>query len=128
MKQKVFIFIGALAVILFAAGAIILNLSLDDTMDTMEFIAGRYRGGGIFIDYDNSIGVESIGDIGYWNKGTTWYVQYGKLELEFTKKELQDKNMLEAIGAIGLDVRGDLEANDLRWYWCDEELERWVPK
>lgn len=128
MKQKILIVIGALVICTATILAIYMNVSLEDTMDTMEFIAGRYRGGGQFVDYDNSIGVESSKNIGYWNKGSTWYVMYGKLELEFTKKDLQDKEILKAIAAIGLDVRGDLESNQLTWYWCGEELEEWVPQ
>lgn len=126
MKQKVLVIIGALVLILFTVGAILLNMGLEDTMDTMEFISGRLRGGH-FVDYDNSIGVESAEDIGYWNKGTTWYVKFGKLELEFTKQNLQDPEYLKAIDACGLDVKGDLEANELRWYWCGEQLKEWVP-
>ncbi len=126
MKQKVMVVIGALAICLAALAAIYLNMNLEDTMDTLEFIAGRYRGGS-FVDYDHSIDVQSSKDIGYWNKGTTWYVKYGKLELEFTKQDLQDPEMLKAIAAVGLDVRGNLEENNLRWYWGDEELEEWVP-
>lgn len=126
MKQKVLIIIAALAICLVAAGAILMNMNLESTMDTMEFIAGRYRSGS-FIDYDHSIDVESAADIGYWNKGTTWYIKFGKLELEFTKKDLQDPKYLEAIAAIGLDVRGDLETNQLRWYWGGVELKEWVP-
>lgn len=128
MKQKVIIVLSAVVICALALGAVLLNMNLEDTMDTLEFIAGRYRGSGIFIDYDNSIGVESIDDIGYWNKGTTWYVMYGKLELTFTKKDLQDKEMLKAIAAVGLDVRGDLESNQLTWYWCGDKLEEWVPQ
>lgn len=126
MKQKVMIVISALAIVLCASIAIYINMNLSTTMDTLEFIAGRYRGG-TFIDHDHSIEVDGPEDIGYWNKGTTWYVKFGKLELEFTKKDLQDPEMKEAIAAVGLDVKGNLENNDLRWFWGDEELERWVP-
>lgn len=126
MKQKVLAVISALAIVLVAVVAVYINVNLEDTMDTMEFIAGRYRGGS-FVDYDNSIDVESAKDIGYWNKGTTWYVKFGKLELKFTKQDLQDPAYLEAISAIGLDVRGNLEENNLKWYWGGEELEEWVP-
>lgn len=127
MKQKVMVAVGALVVTLGFAAAVLYNVSLGGTMDTMEFIAGRYKGGGRFVDYDNSIAVESHEDIGYWNKGTTWYIKYGKLQLEFTEKDLRDPNMLEGIAAIGLDVRGNLEENQLTWYWCGEKLEEWVP-
>ena len=126
MNQKAMVVMSAIVICALTAGAITMNMNLDDTMDTLEFIAGRYRGGR-FIDYDNSIAVESSKDIGYWNEGTTWYVKYGKLELEFTKKNLQDPEYLKAIAAIGLDVRGNLEENELSWYWREEELEEWVP-
>lgn len=127
VKQKVFIFLGAIAICVAATLAIVLNLSLEDTMDTMEFIAGRYKGGTLFVDYDNSIGVDSTDDVGYWRKGDNWYIKYGKLELEFTPKDLTDQKMLAAIGQIGLDVRGNLETNELTWYFAGEKLEEWVP-
>ena len=126
MQQKAMVIVAALVLCLAAVFAILMNMSLESTMDTMEFIAGRYRSGS-FVDYDHSIEVESAKDIGYWNKGTTWYIKYGKLELEFTKKNLQDPEYLKAIAAIGLDVRGNLEENNLRWYWNGVELEEWVP-
>lgn len=127
VKQKVFVFIGAIVICVAATLAVVLNLSLEDTMDTMEFIAGRYKGGTLFVDYDNSIGVESASDVGYWQKGNNWYIKYGKLELEFTPKDLADEKMLEAIGQIGLDVRGNLETNELTWYFAGVKLEEWVP-
>lgn len=126
MKNKIMVVLAAVVLCAAAAIAIVVNMKLEDTMDTMEFIAGRYRGG-VFIDYDHSINVESAKDIGYWNKGTTWYVKFGKLQLKFTKENLKDPAYLEAIAAIGLDVRGNLEDNNLRWYWCGEQLEEWVP-
>ncbi len=127
MKQRIMIIIGALAICAAAVFAIYINMNLGSTMDTLEFISSRYRGGGLFVDYDNSIAVESAEDIGYWNEGTTWYVKFGKLELVFTHEDLQDPEMLKAIAAVGLDVRGKLEDNNLRWYWAGEELKEWVP-
>lgn len=126
-KQKVLIVIAAFVITLLAAAAVLYNMTLNNTMDTMEFIAGRYKGGTMFVDYDNSIGVDEVTDVGYWYKDNCWYVKYGKLLLEFTKKDLEDANMLSAIGQIGLDVRGNLEENNLRWYFAGEELEEWVP-
>lgn len=61
-------------------------------------------------------------------KDGNWYVMYGKLQLEFTPKQLQDRAFLEQVSRIGLDIRGDLEEGDLRFYWFDTELEEWVPR
>lgn len=53
---------------------------------------------------------------------------YGKLQLEFTPKQLEDQAFLEQVGRIGLDIRGDLEEGNLRFYWYGTELEEWVPR
>ena len=53
---------------------------------------------------------------------------YGKLQLEFTPKQLEDQAFLEQVGRIGLDIRGDLEGGNLRFYWYGTELEEWVPR
>ena len=86
------------------------------------------RPGGAFVDYDGSIAVESAEDLGWWKKDGNWYVMYGKLQLEFTPKQLRDPAHLEMIGRIGLDIRGDLEEGDLRFFWLGTELEEWVPQ
>lgn len=127
LKQKILVVVGAFVIFIGFAAAILWNLSLQDTMDTIEFIAGRYKGSGVYVDYDNSIAVKSAKDIGYWNKGTDWYVKYGKLELKFTKQNLQDPEYLKGIKAIGLDVRGSLEDNSLTWWYEGTQLEEWVP-
>lgn len=125
-KQKAMVVIGGLFIIALAIGGILLNMNLHSTMKSMKFIEGRYRGGS-FVDYDNSIAVHSADDLGWYKKSTnTWLVKYGKIGLEFTKQQLQDPAILEEIDKIGLDVRGDLEEGDLRWYWCGVELKELV--
>lgn len=126
LKQKIAIIFGALLIIGIGVGAIWFNMSLSTNLETLNFIANRYRGGGVFIDYDESIGVTSSKDIGYWRKGDNWNLQYGKLGIELTHKDLQNKEILTALANCGIDVRGNLDENDLRWYWCGEELEEWV--
>lgn len=127
MKGKFGTIIIAIVICALAGGALYLNMNLHSTTKTMAFIEGRMRGS-YFVDYDNSIGVESSKDIGWWKKDGNWYVMYGKLQLEFTKKQLQDQKFLEQVGRIGLDIRGDLEGGNLTFYWNDEELEEWVPR
>ena len=127
MKQKLLTVLSALVLVLAAGLAVYINSSLDDTMSTINFIAGRYKGSGVFVDYDNSIGVKTADDIGYWYKKGNWYIKYGKLQLEFTPKMLEDPEYIKGIAAIGLDARGSISDGSLRWFWCDEELEVWVP-
>lgn len=125
--QKVMVIVGALVICLVAVIGIYINLNLDSTLDTLKFIKERYRGGGVFVDYDHSIEVNSIADIGYYKKKGDWYVIYGKMELKFTLDNIQDPVYQAAIKAVDLDVKGSIEDNELVWYWCGQELAQWVP-
>ena len=121
VKQKMLVIFGAMFLIGFVVVGVLINSNLHSTMRTMQFIEGRYKHGK-FIDYDNSIAVESADDLGWFRKKGNWYVRYGKLELEFTKSQLKDENILKMLPKIGLDVRGNLEEGDLKWYWEGVEL------
>ena len=127
MKSKIGIVVAVILIVAVAAGAVLINYNLHSTMKTMQFIEGRLRNGA-FVDYDQSICVESAEDLGWWKKDGNWYVMYGKLQLEFTPDQLKDPNFLAQVGRIGLDIRGDLEEGNLRFYWFDTELEEWVPR
>lgn len=127
MKGKFGVFVTVSLIAIIAGAALFLNMNLHSTMKTMAFIEGRMRGS-TFVDYDHSINVESSKDIGWWKKDGNWYIMYGKLQLEFTKKQLQDEEFLAQVGRIGIDIRGDLEAGVLSFYWFGEELEEWVPR
>lgn len=128
MKTKFGIITAVVLIIAVAAGAVLINVNLQSTMKTMQFIEGRMRPGGSFVDYDNSIGVESAEDLGWWYKDGNWYVMYGKLQLEFTPKQLQDPAFLAQISRIGIDIHGDLHEGNLRFFWMETELEEWVPQ
>lgn len=127
MKNKFGIVIAVVLIVSVSAAAIIINYNLHSTMKTMAFIESRLRNGA-FVDYDQSICVESVKDLGWWKKDGNWYVMYGKLQLEFTPKQLRDQTFLAQVGRIGLDIRGDLEEGVLHFYWFGEELEEWVPR
>lgn len=127
MKNKFGIIVSVILIVVIAASAVLINYNLHSTMRTMKFIEGRLRNG-TFVDYDQSICVESAEDLGWWKKDGNWYVMYGKLQLEFTPKQLQDRTFLEQVSRIGLDIRGNLEDGDLHFYWFDTELEEWVPR
>lgn len=127
LKSKFGIIVAVVLTVAIASGALILNANLHSTMRTMQFIEGRMRPGGAFIDYDHSIDVETAEDIGWWYKHGNWYIMYGKLQLEFTPEQLRDPKYLEQIGRIGLDIRGSLDEKDLRFFWLGTELEEWVP-
>ena len=128
MKTKFGIIAVVAIIVIVSIGAVLINYNLHITMKTMQFIEGRIRPGGTIVDYDQSICVESAEDLGWWKKDGNWYVMYGKLQLEFTPKQLEDQAFLEQVGRIGLDIRGDLEEGNLRFYWYGTELEEWVPR
>jgi hypothetical protein len=121
------IVLTAVIIVVLVGAGIYLNMNLKTTDDTLVFIESRMRGGGEFLDYDNAIGVSSIEDIGWWKKDGKWYILFGKLELEFTPKNLQDKEFLAKVKKIGIDIRGNLEEGDLTFYWLGNKLEEWVP-
>ena len=128
MKTKFGIIAVVAIIVIVSIGAVLINYNLHSAMKTMQFIEGRIRPGGTIVDYDQSICVESAEDLGWWKKDGNWYVMYGKLQLEFTPKQLEDQKFLEQVGRIGLDIRGDLEEGNLRFYWYGTELEEWVPR
>lgn len=128
MKTKFGIIAVVAIIVIVSIGAVLINYNLHSTMKTMQFIEGRIRPSGTIVDYDQSICVESAEDLGWWKKDGNWYVMYGKLQLEFTPKQLEDQKFLEQVGRIGLDIRGDLEEGNLRFYWYGTELEEWVPR
>ena len=128
MKTKFGIIAVVAIIVIVSIGAVLINYNLHSTMKTMQLIEGRIRPGGTIVDYDQSICVESAEDLGWWKKDGNWYVMYGKLQLEFTPKQLEDQAFLEQVGRIGLDIRGDLEEGNLRFYWYGTELEEWVPR
>ena len=128
LKTKLGIIVAVILLTVTAVVAVVVNYNLHSTMETMKFIEGRLRPGGAFVDYDQSICVESAEDLGWWEKGGNWYVMYGKLQLEFTPEQLKDPVVLEQIGRIGLDIRGDLDEGNLRFYWFGTQLEEWVPR
>ena len=125
--KRVDIILTALVLVAVTGFAIYLNSGLESTYDTMEFIRGRYDGGK-FIDYDRAIAVDSVDDIGWWKDGENWYVQYGKLSLKFTPKDLKDPKFLEMVKAIGLDIYGNVDAGCLKFYWQEIELKELVPQ
>lgn len=127
MNSKAGIIVSLFLLFTVSVAAVVVNTNLHSTEKTMLFIEERLRNGS-FIDYDQSICVESAEDIGWWKKGNNWYIMYGKLQLEFTPKQLRDPDFLALVGRIGLDIRGDLDAGDLRFYWYDTELAEWVPR
>ena len=126
VKQKLLIILSAMAIVTIAVVAVLINQNLHSTMRTMQFIEGRWRGG-YFVDHDQSICVETVKDIGWYRRGVDWSIKFGKLELKFTKRMLKDPNVLLQMKKIGMDVRGDLEKEDLRWYWNNQQIEEWVP-
>ena len=128
MKTKFGIIAVVAIIVIVSIGAVLINYNLHSTMKTMQVSEGRIRPGGTIVDYDQSICVESAEDLGWWKKDGNWYVMYGKLQLEFTPKQLEDQKFLEQVGRIGLDIRGDLEEGNLRFYWYGTELEEWVPR
>lgn len=97
------------------------------TVELMDTIADRTKSPGEYMDYDGLIGVETVDDLGWWKDGSNWHIAYGNLELVFTPTNLQDEDFLRQVGAIGLDVWGDLEGGDLTFYWYGEELAELVP-
>ena len=105
MKTKFGIIAVVAIIVIVSIGAVLINYNLHSTMKTMQFIEGRIRPGGTVVDYDQSICVESAEDLGWWKKDGNWYVMYGKLQLEFTPKQLEDQAFLEQVGRIGLDIR-----------------------
>lgn len=125
-KNKLLIILSAVVICACVVGAILVNMSLHNVLETMKFIEGRYRGGR-FVDYDNSIGVESADDIGYWYKDGKYVVKYGKLELAFSEKNLRDPVYQQACKNIGLEAKGNLEEHKVVWYFQGQRLEEWVP-
>lgn len=112
------------AVVLFA---VYLTSSLDSTYETMELIHSRYKGGR-FVDYDRTICVETADDIGWWKEGDNWIVQYGKLGLKFTPKDLKDPKFLAMVKSIGIEIYGNVDGGNLRFYWQEVELKELVPQ
>lgn len=126
-RSKFVVIIPAILIVVVAAAAFTLSSHLNTTVNTMQFIESRLRGGKI-IDYDQSIAVDSVEDIGWWKKDDVWYIMYGKLQLELPTKKLKDKLFLEKLGRIGIDIRGNLEEGRLRFYWFGAEVKEWVPQ
>ena len=125
LRSRFAIIITAIVIVPLAGGAIYLNANLHNTKETMAFIESRIGPTG-FVDWDQTICVESIDDIGWFKKKDNWYIQFGKLRLEFSPRNLRDKDFLAQAQRIGIDVRGNLEEENLRFYWHDEEIQEWV--
>lgn len=100
MKTKFGIIAVVAIIVIVSIGAVLINYNLHSTMKTMQFIEGRIRPGGTIVDYDQSICVESAEDLGWWKKGGNWYVMYGKLQLEFTPKQLEDRSSSSRLAVL----------------------------
>ena len=124
--KKADIIITALLIVVVAGFAVYLNSNLGTTYETMELIQSRYKGGR-FVDYDRTICVESPEDLGWWKEREDWYVQYGKLCLKFTPKDLKDPKFMTMVNAIGLEIKGDVDEGHLRFFWQETELKELVP-
>lgn len=125
-RNRFIVIISLIVIVVVAGGAVIVNSQLHNTMRTMQFIESRMRGD-TFLDYDQSICVYSPEDVGWFKKGDNWYIQFGKLRLEFTPEDLRDPEFMAQVGRIKLDIRGNLEEGNLKFYWLDTELSEWVP-
>lgn len=128
MRRRLGILLSALVLIVFAGGGVILNMDLSSVTDSVQFIYSRLRGDGTFIDYDNSIQVDSVSDIGWWEKNGKWYVMYGAIPLEFTKSQLQNQEFLDMLSEIGLEVYGDVASGSISFTWFGDKVAEWLPK
>lgn len=130
MKEKAKIVLTVLFIGIAVAGALWFSLTHGptyNTVDHMEYIQEHMRGDGTFVDYGDVISVQTIDDLGWWEKQGYWYVMYGKLQLVFDDTLLRDTAVLELAQSIGLKITGNLITRDLHFYWFGEEIAEWVP-
>lgn len=128
MKAKIRIISATILIVIGVCVWALMNVDKSTTVHSMEEIKSRVLGNGTFLDYDKEIGVTSVKDIGWWKVRGAWHVQYGNLELQFTPKQLKDKNVLKLAEDIGLDIRGNLDKGNLTFYWYNQKVEECVPK
>lgn len=128
MKRVFAVIVGGLCLIVIAAVSIYVCCNASNTVVALELLESRLRGNGTFIDYDQAICANSIKDFGWWKKRGTWYIAYGKIELELTPKQLKDVELVERLERLGIVIRGTVESGNLSFYWRDEEIAEWVPR
>ena len=77
-----------------------------------------------FIDVDDSIAVHSAEDVSYSVKEKEIYVYYGKKTIQIKKSSLTDKEFMQKLKDIGIEVW--LHEDDIKVTYWGEDLVEWA--
>lgn len=128
METKVRVVAVAILIVIGVGLWASLNLGKSTTVESMKMIKSRVKGNGTFLDYDKTINVESVKDLGWWKAHGDWHIQYGSLELQLTPAQLKDKSILWLAKDIGLEIYGNVDEGNLRFYWYDQKIAECIPR
>jgi hypothetical protein len=94
-------------------------------INTYNIIKGRLKANNTFMDYDNTIGVTSISDLGYKVKDKVIYLTYGNLQFKLANKDLVDKDFISDMKKIGIEIKKTKSGDYVLYYW-GEKIQKWT--
>lgn len=96
------------------------------THESVVRIAGHINNRGDIVDWSNEIGVYSVDDIKLFMDKYKVTIQYGKLVLNWKKRDFLKDETLADLDSIMIKVFQDEETGMIYLKWKDQNVERWV--
>ena len=88
----------------------------------LNTIRDRIDGRGQLVDYDNTINVDDIGDIGYSVEDGELRIYFGNIPIDCTKKALANSDFMRDLKQIGITIKGDKKTNSYKVYYKGEKV------
>lgn len=92
----------------------------------IQFIKEHTNSAGRIVDYNGEIGVKSIKDIKLYVTEKEIRIQYGKIDLTWSKEEFLAEKYDIPLRQIGIIRQINPRTGELEVYYKEELLERWA--
>lgn len=125
MVKKTFFGLIIIIGIVFAYVYLNRDTSSDTNWSTLNLIKGRMNGRLELVDYDDTISVDSVDDIGFQVKDKKILIYFGKLSFKIGKADLENLDFMKAMKSIGLEIKKNKSGQYYVTYW-GEEVARWA--
>lgn len=125
MIKKVITFLGCvtLCFILYFAYT---KVSAGGFDDSIKFIHQHFNGRGQLQDIQDEIGIESIGDVKWYDLGKSIEVEYGKVKLKVSKKDILTEEIHKKLQSVYIDYQYNQQTGEFKFFYRGQPITKYV--
>lgn len=94
--------------------------------DTITYIQRHIGSRGQLQDVQDEIGIETLDDVKWYDLGKKVEIEYGKIKLRVKKEDLSNKEVLDKLASIYIEVRYYKEKGEYKFYYRGAEIGKYV--